>query len=184
MDGEPRVRICSGCLTDLSAASSRPPRLSLANNLWLGHVPWQLQTLSLPEQMLIALLYPWVFVFKLFPKDLHYRPDAASLQRGLRGNVCTYELDMAGAASMIQGNLMPRPLAVLPSVISVTFIGQGDLSKKYLKPIFRVRRSVVAEALQWLKTNNPQYFGDIDIDPARLRLLPNDDVPDELVGAV
>jgi hypothetical protein len=33
-------------------------------------VPWQFQVLTFPEQLLIALLYPWVFMFKLFPKKI------------------------------------------------------------------------------------------------------------------
>ncbi|KAM6492122.1 hypothetical protein JOM56_005398, partial [Amanita muscaria] len=160
------------------------PRFSLANNLWIGRVPWQLQTLTFPEQMLIALLYPRVFVFKLYPKDLNYRPDGSTLQRGLRGNVSTYELDIEGATSMIQGRLMPRPVAILPSLISITFIGRGQLSRRSLGSIFRVRRHFVAEALQWLKHNNPKYYGHIEIDPERLQLLPPDDIPDELLSVV
>ncbi|KAM6492480.1 hypothetical protein JOM56_012204 [Amanita muscaria] len=182
------VRVCHNCLADLTTAASKagekPPRFSLANNLWIGRVPWQLQTLAFPEQMLIALLYPCVFVFKLYPKDLNYCPDAPSLQRGLHGNVSTYDLDMEGATSMVQGWLMPRPVAVLPTVISITFIGRGQLSKRSLSPIFRVRCQFVAEALRWLKNYNPKYYSHIKIDPDRLRLLPQDDVPDELIGVV
>lgn len=41
-------------------------RHSLANNLWIGDVPWVLKTLTFPEQLLIALAYARVYVFKLF----------------------------------------------------------------------------------------------------------------------
>ena len=47
---------------------------------------------------------------------------------------------MDGISSMLHGNLMPRPPAVLASVISVTFIGLGDLPKHWLRTTFRVRR--------------------------------------------
>lgn len=183
---ETKIRVCGECLADLTSdsAGDKPPRFSLANNMWIGRVPWQLQTLTFPEQLLIALLYPRVFVFKLFPKDTNYRPDASTLQRGLRGTVSTYDLDMEGAASMIQGRLVPRPTSVLPSIISITFIGRGDLSKHRLKSIFRVRRYFVAEALQWLKIHNPKYYGNIEIDLDRIRQLPDDDVPDEILGVV
>ncbi|KAM6489672.1 hypothetical protein JOM56_012874, partial [Amanita muscaria] len=181
---ETQVRVCQDCLSQLGSDGSKsadnPPRFALANNLWIGRIPWQLQTLTFPEQQLIALLYPRAFVFKLYPKDIHYRPEAATLQRGLRGNVSTYELDMEGAVSMIQGELMPRPVSVLPSVISITFIGRGQLCKSLLRPIFRVRRNFVGEALQWLKNHNTKYYGNIKIDPERMRLLPLDDVPDEV----
>lgn len=137
-----------------------------------------------PEQMLIALLYPRVYVFKLYPKDLSFRPDSASLQRGLRGNVTTYELDVEGVAAMIQGRLMPRPVSVLSSVISITFIGRGTLPRHCLRSVFRVRRFSVSEALRWLKEHNPKYYGDIDINSDRLRLLPDDDIPEEILSVV
>ena len=64
-----KVAICVQCLSSLqSKKNCYPPWFSLANNLWIGEVPWQLKTLTFPEQLLIALLYPWVYVFKLFPK--------------------------------------------------------------------------------------------------------------------
>jgi hypothetical protein len=140
--------------------------------------------LTFPEQLLIALLYPRVYVFKLYPKDVNFHPDGSTLQRGMRGNVSTYDLDADGVASMVQGNLMPRPALILPSVISVTFIGRGDAPKRSLRSIFRVRRQFVFEALRWLKTNNHKYYGDIQIDPKRLCGLPEDDVPIEILGII
>lgn len=35
----------------------------------------------------------------------------------------------------------------------------------------------------WLKTNNPKYYGDIEIDDGRLQQLPEDDVPDEILAS-
>jgi hypothetical protein len=43
---------------------------------------------------------------------------------------------------------------------------------------------VVLEALLWLKANNKTYYGDIDIDEERLRSLPEDDIPAELLDIV
>ena len=43
------------------------PRHTLANNLWLGDVPHELEMLTLPEQMLIARHFPQCYVVKLFP---------------------------------------------------------------------------------------------------------------------
>ena len=133
-----QVRVCGNCFSELreESANETPPRLSLANNLWIGRIPWQLEVLTFPEQLLIALLYPCVYVFKLFPKDVNYRPDASTLQRGMRGTVSTYDLDMEGAASMIQGNLLPRSMTILPSIISVTFISRGELPKRWLQSTF------------------------------------------------
>ncbi|OCH93891.1 hypothetical protein OBBRIDRAFT_801545 [Obba rivulosa] len=83
-------------------------------------------------------------------------------------------------SSMIQGDLMPRPPAILASVVSVTFIGLGELPKRWLRTTFRVRRHTVHEALRWLKENNTKYYGGIEINPQRIRDLPEDDVPIEI----
>jgi len=178
------VMTCADCFNDLKKPTDQPPRYSLANNMWIGGIPWRLQTLTFPEQLLIALLYPRVYVFKLYPRKFHGIRDATSLQRGMRGNVSTYDMDMEGIAKMVEGNLMPRPPAVLASVISVTFVGLGDLPKKWLRTTFRVRRQVVFEALRWLKNNNPKYYGGIEIDGRRIAQLPEDDVPVEVLGIV
>lgn len=45
-----------------------PPCYALANQLWIGQIPQQLQVLTFPEQLLVSLVCPHVFVFKLFPK--------------------------------------------------------------------------------------------------------------------
>lgn len=178
------VITCKDCFSDLQKPANNPPKYSLVNNMWIGKVPWQLQILTFPEQLLIALLYPRVYVFKLYPKKIGGSRDASTLQRGMRGNVSSYELNMDGISSMLHGNLMPRPPAVLASVISVTFIGLGDLPKRWLRTTFRVRCHSVFEALRWLKANNAKYYGDIEIDPSRIQQLPEDDVPLEVLGVV
>jgi hypothetical protein len=179
------VNICTSCSTQLrDPRSSSPPTLSLANGLWIGKVPWQLQILSFPEQLLIALLYPRVYVFKLFPKKTAGLRDADNLQRSMRGNVSTFELSPDGVADMLEGRLMPRPPRILASLISVTFISGGQLHKKWLHSMFRVRRRVVHNALTWLKENNSAYYGDVEISIERIQQLPEDDVPEELLHGV
>ncbi|PBK58621.1 hypothetical protein ARMSODRAFT_852135, partial [Armillaria solidipes] len=158
------------------------PTLSLANNLWIGRIPWEVNVLSFAEQLLVSLLYTRVYVFKLFPKKFRgvWNAPTDGFQRSMCGNVSTYELDMTGIVSMLEGNLMPRPPAVLASVISVTFIGLGKLPKNWLRNTFKVRRAVVGSALQWFKQHNKKYYADIEIHPSRLAALPVDDVPDEI----
>ena len=182
--GRERVRICGSCQTELGKDRSLPPKFSLANNLWIGRVPWELKTLTFPEQLLIAHLYPRVFVFKLYPKSTGYAPAPATLQRGMRGNVSTYDLNVDAVTSMLDGKLMPRPLTILSSLISVTYIGVGKLPKNWLRSTFRVRREAVASALAWLKVNNPRYYGDITISADALKKLPDDDVPDEILSII
>lgn len=186
------VNICNDCLTALAVNKPTPPPLSLANDLWVGPVPWELERLTLPEKQLIALVFPRVYVFKLFPKGQaphnvsldDTEQSSAGLQRAMAGSVCTYELDVKQVADMVEGRLMPRPPRVLSSVIAVTFIGHGDLPKSWLHHIFRVRREVVREALIWLKIYNPKYYGDIVINEQALLDLPADDIPIEILAAI
>ncbi|KAF8195697.1 hypothetical protein K438DRAFT_1968205 [Mycena galopus ATCC 62051] len=171
-----QVKLCPDCLGALRDNKDSPPSYSLANNLWIGRRPWELQVLTFPEQLLVALLYPRVYVFKLYPKSRGPKKPE-ELQRGMRGTVTTYDLDIEGISAMVGGDLMPRPPEVLASVISVTYVGLGELPKNWINNTFRVRRDAVRRALCWLKTNNPKYYGHIQIDEARLRALPEDDMP-------
>ena len=176
------ANVCGECMRDLRKQAPLPPRFSLANNLWVGAVPAELSSLTFPEQLLIAHLYPRVYVFKLFPKS--GGGAAAGLQRGMRGNVSTYELNVNSMTKMVEGKLMPRPLAVLPSLIAITYIGAGRIPKNWFHSTFRVRRHHVSRALAWLKENNPKYYGDIVISADELNQLPEDDVPDEILGVI
>lgn len=174
-----QVAVCDSCYSELDSPRPDPPKLSLANGLWYGEVPWQLRCLTFPEQLLISRLYPRVFIIKLYPKD--GRPhNPETLQSALKGNVTSFELNLDKVADMINGNLMPQLPRVLASILSITYVGRGHLSKNWLKATFRVRRYHVAEALKWLKENNPKLYGDIVIDDERLRRLPEDDVPEEI----
>ena len=171
------------CYWDLRKSTSQPPRYALANNLWVGPIPWELQCLMFLEQLLISWVFPRVFIFKLFPKAVGQYP-ADQLQRGMRGNVVSYEQDMEGIAAMIEGRLMPWSLRILASVLSITFIGVGRLPQNWLHSTFHVRREVVRAALKWLQTNNPKYYGDIVLDESRLNALLDDGVLQEVMGII
>lgn len=134
--------------------------------------------------MLIALLYPRVYVFKLFLKKNMGVRSVDQLQRAMRGNMSSYELNGTAVADMVEGRLMPRAPTILASLISFTFIGRGKLPKDWLRSAFRIRRSVVRRALWRLKENNPRLYGNIEIDSNRLQLLSDDDVPQEITAIV
>jgi hypothetical protein len=162
----------------IKKTANLPPKYSLVNNLWIGKVPWELECLTIAEHLLIALVYPRVFVVKLFPRDnSRYGLRDDQLQHALRGNVTSFELNSGAIADMLHGNLMPQKASVLASVLSITFIGRGKTPNPAALRLFRVRREVVFEALKWLKINNTKYYGDVIIDPVRLAELPEDDVP-------
>jgi hypothetical protein len=96
--------------------------------------------------------------------------------------VTTYTANVQAVVEMLQGQMMPRATAILPSLIAVTFVGQQSLSRTRLKSIFRVRRRVVHAALLELKhtTEHPGYVN-LDISEGALALLPEDAVPEEIL---
>ncbi|KAI0049247.1 hypothetical protein FA95DRAFT_1650432 [Auriscalpium vulgare] len=110
--------------------------------------------------------------------------DKSTLQSGLRGNVTTFEMNTTKVANMVDGALMPQRPIILASLVTIAYIGSGSLPKEWLRSAFKVRRRHVADALLWLKTNNPKYYGDISIDADRLGLLPEDDVPLEILETI
>lgn len=183
-DGDPIVSVCHQCLEELKKTGHNPPKMSLANDLWIGCTPWPLQLLTFPEQLLIAQLYPRVYVFKLFPKCQQAVRNMASLQRAMRGNVSTYKLNTEVIASMVEGNLMPCPPAILASLISVMFIALGEVPRKWLHSTFRVHWQAIWDALHWLKDNNPKYYGNIKISSSQIEALPEDDVPVEVTAII
>lgn len=159
------------------------PKFSLANNLFIGDIPSQLISLTIPEQLLIARHYPRCYIFKLFPResDLHIPMD--QLYTAMAGNATLFELNTQEVVSMLQGQHLPSPVSTLASIIAITFIGSRKLPVDWLKKTFRVRRYVVFEALLWLRGHNPIYE-DIVIDTSRLDELPTDDIPEALLAIV
>ena len=173
--------MCFECIRPLERRML--PKLSLANNLWIGDIPSELTGLTIPEQLLIARHYPRCYIFKLFPRDIDSHIPLEQLYTGMAGNASLFELNTQEVVEMIKGQRMPSSVRTLASVIAITYVGSRLLPKDWLKKTFRVRRDVVYDALVWLQRHNPIY-ADIKIDRSRLRELPEDDVPDELLSVI
>jgi hypothetical protein len=177
-DGLPRGgHICDTCWKHIQ--DRRKPPISLANDMWIGDPPTELADLSVAEQMLIARAHPRTLIFKMLPRS-GKRGSAATLQRGMRGHVTSYETDLDSIAHLVEGDIMPRPLAILPSLVAVCFIGRGKLPQHWLRQMFIVRRDHIRKALVWLKANN-KYYHHITIPEARIQSLPEADVPEEVM---
>lgn len=56
--------------------------------------------------------------------------------------------------------------------------------KNQILPTFWVQQRVVYQARCWLKINNPDYYGEIEIDDSRLAELSEDNIPEELMHIV
>ena len=183
IDGRARGWLCEKCLHALE--SNRLPSLALANRMWVGRIPAEIQALTIPEQVLVSTYHPRCYVYKLYPRNMWTHSSDPSLQQGLLGNVTTYELNLPDVIHMLEGKLMPRPTSILASTIAVTFVGAGRVPKSWLKRTFRVRRAVVLAAIRCFKetTRHPAYV-DMEIDKEALGRLPEDDIPIEILAAV
>ena len=67
----------------------------------------EIKKLSIPEQMLIALVYPHCFVFKMHPVTSRGQ-DPATLQCGMVGNITSYAMDTNEIIDMLEGCKMPH----------------------------------------------------------------------------
>ncbi|KAF9553835.1 hypothetical protein CPC08DRAFT_620019, partial [Agrocybe pediades] len=166
--------ICHECLYSLKQC--KRPKLSLANGLWIGELPYQLKNMTLPERLMIARHLPSAFIVKLYPKQ---RGATSWDKTQMHSNVSTYKLDPAQLGQAISSHDMPFPAIVLSATIGVTFVGPKGLPEGSMPKMFSVRRWKVREALAWLKENNPIY-ADITISEERLTQLPEDGIPDEI----
>nr|GAT45226.1 predicted protein [Mycena chlorophos] len=170
--------VCSECHAQLLLGDL--PRFALANNLWIGDIPFELSVLDLAERLLIGLHFPAVYVIKLFPKAPYGKHlKESTIASGVRGNVSTYRLGTNEIAEMVSDQQLPRPAALLSALIAVTFVGFKKLPLRILSKEFEVRRHRVRDALLWLKANNPLY-ADVDICEECLNALPEAGVPAEI----
>ena len=93
-------------------------------------------------------------------------------------------MSIDGIAKMLEGSLMPRRPTILASLVTVTFIGLGELPKAWIHSTFQVRQNAVCDALLWLKVNNSKYYGDIEISDSHLEELLADNIPDEIMSII
>ncbi|KAJ3568696.1 hypothetical protein NP233_g5549 [Leucocoprinus birnbaumii] len=178
-NGSP-VDVCTECLRRLKL--DKLPPLALANNMWIGAIPFQLRVLTLAERILVAIYYPAAYIVKLYPKDPSVRYwDPNSLNSGLKGNVSTYPLDPKELATYIFDGTMPPPANILSATIGVTLIGPRGFPERTMPDLLKVRRQRVRDALAWLKANNPLY-SNIVMSEERLQQLPEDGIPTEIMA--
>jgi hypothetical protein len=137
--------MCHDCIKALEQHSI--PKLSLANNLWVGNVPHELLTMTIPEQLLIAQYYPRCYIFKLFPRDYDVHLPSDQLYMVMVGNVSLFEMNTQEVVEMLNGQRMPSPVAMLVSVIAITFVGTRKLPTDWLIKTFPVRQAVIHRAL-------------------------------------
>ena len=126
-----RSNECVRCTRD------KKKRFSRDNSMDPGAVPPQLQGLTQVEEMLISAVMPMMCLYRL-PLG----------QYGYNGHVVNLPQDISTFVTSL-----PR----LPSDIDVILVRKEGASGSHKD--FRVRRSRILGALQWLKQNNKYYSG-------------------------
>ena len=151
--------ICDTCRYTLN--KGKRPLNSLANGLWIGEIPVQLQNLTFAERILVARV---------------------------RHNRCLVRVS-SGRAKMIANAIMfsnptlkvyqklPPSREELDDVLAFIFTGIAQPTEDDFKrtPML-VRRNKVASALEWLKLNHIDY-SDLEISEENLQSYPLEGVP-------
>lgn len=136
------------------------PKFAMANDLWIGPSPPELQDLTLGEQLLISRARTYSKLLRLGTRT----SSTDTRQRGMRGNTVSFPQDPAGVLK-----LLPQ-LNALQEFVTIVFTGADVNVLKNSKDL-SVRQWKVRQALQWLKANNDAY-ADMVIDEAALGDLP------------
>ena len=144
-------RICDTCR--VSVRNGKVPRISLANNLWIGKVPEELSSLRYVEKMLIARVRHTCAYVKV-----------ASGMRKMKANIIAFESPVPKIYS-----ILPPPRDDLDDVLAILFTGpKKPTPEDFARTPFLVRRNVVIRALEWLKLNHADY-ADIEISHKNMK---------------
>ncbi|CAF1366873.1 unnamed protein product [Adineta steineri] len=161
--------LCQKCSNGLS--KEHIPKFSVANNMWLGDVPLELQGLTIPEEKLISLHRHNSCIIKL-QSPFH---SMATAEGALKSNCITF---LQNTPNIV--NSLPLKLADLCDTLKVIFIGARPPERLQLKRILTVRKKKIVEALRWLKKYNILYKN-IDINLDNIAQLPEDDIPESIM---
>ena len=156
---------CARCLR-----KGRTPDLALANHLFLGEVPPELQGLTVVEEAMIARCRAKSWIIQL--QELAGNP-APNAQRGFRGHIIVYPQEPERVI-----DLLPSSILDVVTPICVIFVGSSPPSKDWLRKHARpliVRKEKVFAALLWLRDHNP-FYKDVCIDRTALESLEEEDV--------
>jgi hypothetical protein len=150
--------ICKKCHS--SIIKGKRLLYSLANGLWIGNVPYQLQNLSYAEQLLIARVRHNRYIIRV-----------SSGMHKMRANAITF----ANPTPKIY-NILPPPIDELDEVLAFIYTGPCKLTKSdFERTLLLVRRNKVTTALNWLKLNHYDYF-DLEISEDHLNEYPECDI--------
>ena len=173
------LTVCAVCEKDIRAR--KVPKLALANRMWLGKVPMELQVLTLPECVLVAKCFPAAYMVKLFLKKKEAKTwSSLGCNTGMRGNVSTYCLNVEDIANLVNPMVMPPSPVLLAAMIGITIVGPHNLPKRTMPGFLCVKRVQIRDALKWLKNNNPLWANIIISDDMLVLYSEEDCVLEEI----
>ena len=111
------LTFCDECHSTLTR--NKLSRLTLANQLYRGHLPDEFQDLTYIEEMVCALYRTTAHVTRLYQSTELTQPFV------YHGNSCAHELNIISTASVL-----PRTPGDINSILSVVFIGPGKSDPK------------------------------------------------------
>ena len=153
------TKICDSCKSSLDEGLT--PKYALANGLWLGEVPSELQNLSYAEQLLVSRVRRNKCIVQV-----------SSGMHKMKANVIAFENPMPKIYARL-----PPPVEDLDEVLAFIYTGPCRPSPEDLErtPLL-VRRKKVSKALEWLKLNHVDYR-DVDIAYDNLAKYPDNGPP-------
>ena len=152
-------RICEVCRYHVR--KGKVPRLALANNLWIGKVPEELNSLRYVEKILISKVRHTCAYVKV-----------ASGMRKMKANKVAFESPIPKIYS-----ILPPPREDLDDVLGILFTGPKEPTlEDFAQTPFFVRRNAVIRALEWLKLNHIDY-ADVQISHENMRQYQEDSPP-------
>jgi hypothetical protein len=149
-----------------------PPKYPLANKLYIGPVPAELNDLTAVEEALIARARIKCCIYRI---ENNFNTNDMTQSR-IKGNVITYPQN--------PDNI----LTLLPSIptgeyFQILLANNINYDHSIIKRLFRVRRKQIENALKWLKKNNP-YYTDVIISDENLFQLPDNDIPQFIIDII
>jgi hypothetical protein len=151
--------ICVRC--HKSMAASKLPKVSLANGMWLGHVPPELADLTFAEQLLVA-------------RVRHNR----CLVRVSSGwhKMTANAISFANPTPIVY-DVLPPSKDELDEILAFIYTGPcKPTPKDFERTPLLVRRNKVGNALEWLKLNHCDYY-DLEISQRNLESYPDGGPP-------
>jgi hypothetical protein len=157
------LQICKHCSHSL--ARNKLPQFALANQMFLGNCPPELQDLTFIEESIISLCRAKLCLIQLRADEANDDIVPPNTQRGLRGHVIVYPQSPQSVAKKL-----PPEINDIVTPVCVLFIGSQPPTRDWLNKhttLLTARADHIRSALLWLKAHNTLYK-DIELNEMAL----------------